>query len=96
MVNAFVLLSISRDQITTVAEQLADMEGVTEVYSVAGQFDLIAVVRAQDNEGVAELITNHMLRLEGIVRSETLIAFRVYSKYDLEHLFSIGMEKGTH
>jgi DNA-binding Lrp family transcriptional regulator len=72
------------------------MEGVTEVYSVAGQFDLIAVVRAQDNEGVAELITNHMLRLEGIVRSETLIAFRVYSKYDLEHLFSIGMEKGTH
>ena len=95
MVNAFVLMSVNRDQITTVAEKLAEVEGVTEVYSVAGQFDLIAVVRARDNDGLAELITEHMLRLEGILRSETLIAFRVYSRYDLEHLFSIGMEKGT-
>lgn len=92
MVNAVVLLSLERDQINTVAEQLAMMEGITEVYSVAGQFDLVAMARARDNEALADLITARLLKVPGIVRSETLIAFRVYSKYDLEHMFSIGME----
>lgn len=93
MVNAVVLLSLERDQINTVAEQLAVMEGITEVYSVAGQFDLVAMARARDNETLADLITARLLKVPGIVRSETLIAFRVYSKYDLEHMFSIGMEE---
>ena len=92
MVNAVVLLSIERDQINAVAEQLAGMEGITEVYSVAGQFDLVAMARARDNEALADLITARLLKVPGIVRSETLIAFRVYSKYDLERMFSIGME----
>ena len=92
MVNAVVLLSLERDQINTVAEQLAVMEGITEVYSVAGQFDLVAMARARDNEALADLITARLLKVSGILRSETLIAFRVYSKYDLEHMFSIGME----
>ena len=92
MVNAVVLLSLERDQINTVAEQLAGMDGITEVYSVAGQFDLVAMARARDNEALADLITARLLKVPGIVRSETLIAFRVYSKYDLEHMFSIGME----
>lgn len=92
MVNAVVLLSIERDQINAVAEQLAAMEGISEVYSVAGQFDLVAMVRAAHNEALAELITAHLLQVPGILRSETLIAFRVYSKYDLERMFSIGME----
>ena len=93
MVNAVVLLSLERDQINTVAEQLAVMEGITEVYSVAGQFDLVAMARARDNDALADLITARLLKVPGIVRSETLIAFRVYSKYDLEHMFSIGMEE---
>jgi DNA-binding Lrp family transcriptional regulator len=92
VVNAVVLLSLERDQINTVAEQLAGMDGITEVYSVAGQFDLVAMARARDNEALADLITARLLKVPGIVRSETLIAFRVYSKYDLEHMFSIGME----
>lgn len=92
MVNAVVLLSLERDQINTVAEELAGMDGITEVYSVAGQFDLVAMARARDNEALADLITARLLKVPGIVRSETLIAFRVYSKYDLEHMFSIGME----
>lgn len=93
MVNAIVLLSLQRDRINAVAEELAGMEGVTEVYSVAGQFDLASIVRAADNEALADLITNRMLRVEGVVRSETLIAFRVFSRYDLESIFSIGMEE---
>lgn len=92
MVNAVVLLSLERDQINTVAERLAGMEGITEVYSVAGQFDLVAMARAGDNDALADLITARLLKVPGIVRSETLIAFRVYSKYDLERMFSIGME----
>lgn len=92
MVSAIVLLSVQRDRINAVAEELAAMEGVSEVYSVAGQYDLVAMVRARDNEALAELVTGRLLPVGGITRSETLIAFRVYSRYDLEHLFSIGLE----
>ena len=93
MVNAFVLISAEHGQVNRVAQELAALDGVTEVYSVAGQFDLLAVVRAADNEGLAEIITGQMLQTRGIARSQTLIAFRVFSKYDLEHLFSIGMDE---
>jgi DNA-binding Lrp family transcriptional regulator len=92
MVNAFVLVSVEHGQVNRVAQELAALDGVTEVYSVAGQFDLLVVVRAADNDGLAEIITGRMLGTKGIARSQTLIAFRVFSRYDLEHLFSIGME----
>jgi DNA-binding Lrp family transcriptional regulator len=70
---------------------LAGMQGVSEVYSVGGRYDLVAIIRVKDNESLAELITNHMLLVEGINDSETLIAFRVFSRHDLEKMFSIGM-----
>jgi DNA-binding Lrp family transcriptional regulator len=92
MVSALVLLNMERDRINEVAQQLVAMEGVTEIYSVAGQYDLVAVVRVRDNDALAELITGRMLKLPGIQRSETLIAFRVYSRYDLERMFAVGME----
>jgi DNA-binding Lrp family transcriptional regulator len=92
MVSAIVLLSLERDKINTVAEELVDLEGITEVYSVAGQYDLAVMVRTANNDALADLITGHLLQVEGILRSETLIAFRVYSRYDLERMFSIGME----
>jgi len=92
MVSALVLLNMERDRINEVAQQLVAMEGVTEVYSVAGQHDLVAVVRVRDNDTLAELITGRMLKLPGIRRSETLIAFRVYSRYDLERMFAVGLE----
>jgi DNA-binding Lrp family transcriptional regulator len=90
MVSGLVLLSLERDRISAVANELVAMEGVSEVYSVAGQYDLVAVVRVRDNDALAELITGRMLMVKGIVRSETLIAFKVYSRYDLERLFSVG------
>jgi DNA-binding Lrp family transcriptional regulator len=91
MVTALVLLNIQRNKVNAVAEALAEMEGISEVYSVAGRYDLTAVIRAKDNEQLAELITNHMLKIDGILKSETLISFRVYSRHDLESMFSIGM-----
>ena len=91
MVSAVVLLTVERARINQVAETLAGMQGVTEVYSVGGRYDLVAIIRVKDNESLAELITNQMLLVEGIDDSETLIAFRVYSRHDLEKMFSIGM-----
>ena len=79
MVSAVVLLGLERNKINEVAQQLVALDGVTEVYSVAGQYDLVAVVRVKDNDALAELVTGKMLMQQGIVRSETLIAFRVLS-----------------
>lgn len=90
MVSAIVLLNAERNKINAVAEKLADMKGISEVFSVAGEFDLAAIIRVKDNEGLADLVTNSMLKVEGITRSKTLIAFKVYSKHDLETMFSIG------
>ncbi|HDL77602.1 MAG TPA: Lrp/AsnC family transcriptional regulator [Lentisphaerae bacterium] len=92
MVTAIVLLTVERDKVNSVAGALAELEGISEVYSVAGRYDLVAVIRARDNEAMAELVTDHMLKVPGIIRSETLIAFRVYSRHDLEAMFSIGEE----
>jgi len=94
MVSAIVLLSLERDKINSVAERLVDLDGITEVYSVAGEYDLAVMVRTPDNDALADLITGHLLQVGGILRSETLIAFRVYSRYDLERMFSIGMDEG--
>jgi DNA-binding Lrp family transcriptional regulator len=91
MLSAIVLLNTDRDKTNKVAEALADMEGVTEVYSVAGRYDLAAIVRASDNDQLAKIVTEHIRAVPGITTSETLIAFRVYSRHDLERMFSIGM-----
>jgi DNA-binding Lrp family transcriptional regulator len=91
MVTALVLLKVARDKVNAVAETLADTEGITEVYSVAGRYDLTVIIRVKDNDQLAELVTNHMLKVEGILKSETLMAFRVHSRHDLESMFSIGL-----
>jgi DNA-binding Lrp family transcriptional regulator len=75
-----------------VATAVAELNGVSEVFSVAGRFDLVAIVRVKDNDTMAEVVTVKMLSVPGIIRSETLIAFRAFSKHDLEGMFSIGVE----
>ena len=92
MVNAIVMLNVQSARINSVAEQLVEFDGVSEVYSVAGQYDLAVVIRARGDSQVAALVTEQILKAEGIISSETLIAFRTYSRYDLEHMFSIGMD----
>jgi DNA-binding Lrp family transcriptional regulator len=91
MVSALVLLKVARGAVNEVGQQLAEMDGVTEVYSVGGRFDLVAVIRVSDNDRLAQLVTERMLHVEGITSSETLIAFRVFSRHDLEAMFSIGV-----
>ena len=93
MVSAVVLLVVEKPKVNEVAEKLVELPGITEVYSVAGQYDLVAIARVRDNEAIADAVTNQMLQIQGIVRSETLIAFRAYSRYDLERIFSIGADE---
>jgi DNA-binding Lrp family transcriptional regulator len=92
MVTAIVLLHTEPGAVGTVAETLAGLEGVAEVYSVAGEWDLVAIVRVRRNEDLADLITSRISSVEGILSTETLIAFRAYSRHDLERIFSIGMD----
>ena len=91
MVTALVLLTVSRDRVNEVADELAEMKGISEVYSDAGRYDLAVVIRARDNDQMADIVTQHMLKVKGILSSETLMAFRVHSRHDLEGMFSIGM-----
>lgn len=92
MVSAIVLLNVERNQINTVAEQLTQLNGITEVFSVAGRYDLIAVLRVPNNEALADLVTSQMLQVQGITHSETLISFKVFSRHDLEAMFSLGFD----
>jgi len=92
MVSSVVLLNVAHGRINEVAERLAELDGISEVYSVAGRYDLVAIVRVTDNEALASLVTEQMLHIDGIVNSETLISFRVFSRHDLESMFSIGIE----
>jgi DNA-binding Lrp family transcriptional regulator len=91
MVSAVVLLNVEPGQVNEVGGRLAELEGISEVFSVGGRFDLVAVIRVKDNEDMAELVTNKMHSVAGITNSETLIAFKVFSEHDLEAMFSIGM-----
>jgi DNA-binding Lrp family transcriptional regulator len=92
MVTAIVLINVGHGYIPDVAEQLVEMPGIAEVYSVGGRYDLVAIIRVRSNEEMADVVTAGMLKIENIVNTETLIAFRAHSKHDLEHMFSIGDE----
>jgi DNA-binding Lrp family transcriptional regulator len=93
MVTAIVLLTIARGRVAEVAEHLAGLEEISEVYSVAGRYDLVAMVRVKSNEALADVVTKKLQRVDGIETTETLIAFRAYSRVDLEGVFSLGFEK---
>ncbi len=95
MVSAIILMNIRRGQVKRIGEKLAEMQGVTEVFSVGGHYDLIALVRVPTNEDLASLVTSRLAEESDIERTESLIAFEVFSRHDLEAMFSIGMESGA-
>jgi DNA-binding Lrp family transcriptional regulator len=89
MVSALVLINAARGQIETVGEEIAAIPGVTEVFSVAGRVDLVASIRVSTNDELADVVSRRFAQIEGIAATETLIAFRVYSREDLEAGFSL-------
>jgi DNA-binding Lrp family transcriptional regulator len=93
MVSAVVLVQCQIDEVPEAAEAIAGIDGVSEVYSVAGEVDLVAIVRVANHDDLARVIPEGVAKVQGVVRTETLIAFQVYSKHDLDRLFSIGFEE---
>ena len=93
-VHAVVLIQCEIDEIAEAAQAIAEIDGVSEVYSVAGEFDLIAIVRVPATSSSPRVIPGGIAKVEGVERTETLISFQVYSKHDLERLFSLGFDEG--
>lgn len=90
MITAFILLNVAPGLVKPLAERLLEVPGVAEVYSVAGPFDLVAVVRVKQHDQLADLVTGEVAALEGVERTETLISFRAYSKRDLGLMWDLG------
>jgi DNA-binding Lrp family transcriptional regulator len=92
MVTAFILMNVARTHLKSIAGDLLAVPGITEVYSVAGPFDIVAVARVRHHDDLNDLVTEHMAALEGIEQTETLIAFKTFAKKDLGMLWDIGIE----
>ncbi|GIG13044.1 transcriptional regulator [Catellatospora methionotrophica] len=90
VITAIVLIDCATDAIPEVAEELANLEGVSEVYSVAGGVDLIAIIRVREFDHIAEVIAGGISKVPGVLNTDTHIAFRSYSRHDLEQAFAIG------
>ena len=90
MITAFILIKAQRERIVAAAQEIMKIDGISEVYSVAGDYDLVAVARVRQNEDLAKLVTENMINVKGIASTLTLIAFQQYSRYDLERMFSVG------
>lgn len=93
MITAIVLLQAARGKAQELAQQLLDISEVAEVYSVAGDVDLVAIIRVKEYDAMAEVVPGKLQRLEGVERTTTLMAFQCYSRHDLERLFSLGFEE---
>ncbi len=76
--------------VNEIADQLAEMDGITEIFSVTGEYDLVAMIRASDNDLLADIATDHMLQVYGIQKSETMLVSRCFSKHDLKYMFSVA------
>ncbi|MEV5598853.1 MULTISPECIES: Lrp/AsnC ligand binding domain-containing protein [unclassified Streptomyces] len=92
MITSIVLIKTSVDQIPEIAEKIAALEGVSEVYSVTGAHDLIAMVRVAEHDDLADVIPGRISKVPGVASTETHIAFRTYSQHDLEAAFAIGLD----
>ncbi len=92
MITAIVMIATEADKIPEVAEAIAGLDGVSEVYSVAGDVDLVAIVRVREFDAIAEVIAGRLSKVPGVVHTDTHVAFRAYSRHDLDSTFSLGLD----
>jgi DNA-binding Lrp family transcriptional regulator len=92
MLTAIVLIDTEPDRIPEVGNEVAELKGVSEVYSVTGKADLVAMVRVREHDDLAAVIADGISKIAGVLRTETLIAFRTYSSVDLEQAFALGLD----
>jgi DNA-binding Lrp family transcriptional regulator len=93
VVTAVVLIEAERSAIAKLGPALADVPGVAEAYSVTGEFDFVVIVRVKNHEEIADVVTSRLSQVPGIVKTHTHVAFKVYSKHDLEAMFSVGLQE---
>ncbi|HKJ64436.1 MAG TPA: Lrp/AsnC ligand binding domain-containing protein [Desulfopila sp.] len=92
MVTSIILMKVERTSINEVAAQLVELDEISEVYSVSGKYDLIAVVRVKNNENLSLLVTDKLRNIDNILSTESMLAFKAYSRHDLESMFSLGLD----
>lgn len=92
MVTAVVLVRANREGVRSLGPKLAEVEGVAEVYTVTGDWDFVAIVRVREHDDLAKSVTQGLLGLEGIERTNTMVAFQQFSSHDLEAMFGLGLE----
>ena len=92
MITAIVFVKADVARIPEVAAEIAALDGVSEVYSVTGQIDLIALVRVKQHDQIAEVVADRLNKVSGVLETETHIAYRSYSQHDLEAAFSLGLD----
>ena len=90
MIHAIVLIEAEGSALSRLGGTLADVEGVSEAYSVTGEWDFVAIVRVREHERLASVVTEAIVQLPGVVRTQTMVAFEAFSQHDLEAFFSVG------
>jgi DNA-binding Lrp family transcriptional regulator len=90
MIHAVVLIGAERSVLASLGGELADIDGVAEAYSVTGEWDFVAILRLREHDELAQVVTSRIAALSGVQRTQTMVAFEVYSRHDLEALFSVG------
>lgn len=93
MVTTIVLAVCDIHRVPETAQAVADIPEVSEVYSVAGDYDLVIMVRTRTHDDLAHVVTERIARIDGIERTQTLVAFKVYSRHDVEAMFSLGFDE---
>jgi Transcriptional regulators len=90
MINAIILINTERTKVNSVAQQLVSLQGITEVYSVSGRFDLVAIIKLPNADDLAVLMTEQVIQIEGITNTESMVAFKTFSKSDIAGFFELG------
>jgi DNA-binding Lrp family transcriptional regulator len=93
MITAVVLITAEKGSLPDLGERIAEISGVSEVYSVTGEIDFVAMVRAREHDELAEIVTRRIAQVRGVARTQTHVAFKAYSRHDLEAMFAIGADK---
>ena len=92
MLTAFILIKAAREGLAHLGSELADVEGIAEVYTVTGEWDFIAIARVREHDQLAQVVTKHLTKLHDIERTQTMVAFQQFSAHDLEAMFGLGIE----
>ena len=92
MLTAFVLVKSKREGLNHLGAELADVDGIAEVYTVTGEWDFIAIARVREHDQLAKVVTQHLTKLRDIEKTQTMVAFQQFSAHDLEAMFGLGLE----